>query len=44
MVEDALYNVVVLLAIMIVVPICAVAALRMIGKTKRHRRPVQNFR
>jgi len=39
-----IFAAVVLLAILVVVPMCAVTALRMIGKTKRERRPLQNFR
>jgi hypothetical protein len=44
MFENALHDAVVLLAILVIVPMCAVTALRMIGKTKRERRPLQNFR
>ena len=35
MFENALHDAVVLLAILVIVPICAVTVLRMIGKTKR---------
>ena len=44
MFQNALHDAVVLLAILVIVAMCAVAALRMIGKTKRERRPLQTFR
>jgi hypothetical protein len=44
MLESMLHDAVVLLAILVIVPICAVAALRAIAKTKRQRRQVQSFR
>lgn len=44
MFENTLQDAVVLLSILVIVPMCAVTVLRMIGKTKRERRPLQNFR
>ena len=44
MFENALHDAVVLLAILVIVAMCAVTALRMIGKTKRQRRPLRNLR
>jgi hypothetical protein len=32
------------LSVIIIVPICAIVALRAIGKTKRHRRQFDNLR
>ena len=37
-------EIVTLLLIIVVGPICAIAALRLFSKTKRTRRPVRNFR
>ena len=40
MLQDAIA----LLLIIVIVPLCAIIVLRSIAKTKRQRRPVQNFR
>jgi hypothetical protein len=39
-----LQDVILMLLIIVVVPLCSIVALRCIAKTKRERRPVHHFR
>jgi hypothetical protein len=44
MLQEFLQDAVAMLLIIVIVPLCAIVVLRGIAKTKRQRRPVQNFR
>jgi hypothetical protein len=37
------HDAIVVLLIVVIIPICVIMTLRVVGKEKRHRRPVQNF-
>jgi flagellar biogenesis protein FliO len=44
MLQEFLQDAVAMLLIIVIVPLCAIVVMRGIAKTKRQRRPVQNFR